>query len=322
MKTLLACLFAGALAWLSPSAGAVGFAMLQIADGAEPALEVGIWYPSDAATRPTQIGLLSQDVAMGAPAARRGMALVVLSHGNGGNAMSHAQTALALAQAGFVVAAPTHTGDNHRDQSRAADIGGRTRHLVAVIDHMVQRWSPGAVDAGRVGAFGFSSGGLTVLAAAGAVPDLSLIGPHCAEHPRMYACQVLGQVNIGTLPAQIFMRDARLRVLVVAAPALGFTFTPAALAAVTMPVQFWEASDDAILPPRLYADPVRTGLPRPPEAHVAERAGHFDFMGPCSEALARAAPAICTSAPGFDRAAFQARFNAEVVRFLTAALGR
>ena len=39
-------------------------------------------------------------------------------------------------------------------------------------------------------------------------------------------------------------------------------------------------------------------------------------MAPCSERLAQAAPAICASAPGFDRAAFHARFNAEVVRYL------
>ncbi len=88
--------------------------------------EVGIWYPTDAPSRPTAVGLFTQDVAREAPARGRGLSLVVISHGNGGNFASHATTALALAQAGFVVAAPTHTGDNNRDQSRASDLGGRT----------------------------------------------------------------------------------------------------------------------------------------------------------------------------------------------------
>jgi predicted dienelactone hydrolase len=34
--------------------------------------------------------------------------------------------------------------------------------------------------------------------------------------------------------------------------------------------------------------------------------------------MAAAVPAICASAPGFDRAAFHARFNAAVVAFFRA----
>jgi predicted dienelactone hydrolase len=36
--------------------------------------------------------------------------------------------------------------------------------------------------------------------------------------------------------------------------------------------------------------------------------------------LFRAAPGICSSAPDFDRAAFHATFNADVVRFFLATL--
>jgi predicted dienelactone hydrolase len=42
---------------------------------------------------------------------------VVISHGNGGDDLTHIDTAMALANAGYVVAALTHTGDNPRDQS-------------------------------------------------------------------------------------------------------------------------------------------------------------------------------------------------------------
>ena len=43
--------------------------------------------------------------------------LIVMSHGTGGMALNSYDTAVALAEAGFVVAAVTHTGDNYRDQS-------------------------------------------------------------------------------------------------------------------------------------------------------------------------------------------------------------
>lgn len=330
MKTILAFLL-GALLVLAgqPAAASAGFTTLLVPDGAEPPLEVGVWYPTDAPSRPTAVNLFMQDLAREAPVRGRGLPLVVISHGNGGNFASHAATALALAQAGFVVAAPTHTGDNHRDQSRATDAEGRTRGLTTVIDFMASRWSPGSIDAARIGAFGFSAGAFTVLTAAGGIPDLSRIGPHCAANPGFYDCRMMAPVRpdmtapaagAGPVVTPSFVRDARLRALVVAAPALGFTFTPAGLASVTMPIQLWQATDDVILPSHLYAEAVRAALPRPPEVQIVERAGHFDFMAPCSEALTRAAPAICVSAAGFDRAAFSRRFDAELIGFFTRTL--
>jgi predicted dienelactone hydrolase len=87
-----------------------------------------------------------------------------------------------------------------------------------------------------------------------------------------------------------------------------------------MPVQLWQAEEDSILPRPHYVEPVRSALPRSPEFHSVAGAGHFDFMAPCPEGLARVAPAICETRPGFDRAVFHLRLNAEVVRFMTDAL--
>jgi predicted dienelactone hydrolase len=114
------------------------------------------------------------------------------------------------------------------------------------------------------------------------------------------------------------LRDPRIKALVVAAPALGFTFDHAGLSGVTIPVQLWRADDDRILPAPFYADAVRAALPRVPEFHPVPNAGYFDFLAPCTDPAAR--PELCESVPGFDRAAFHTAFNAQVVRFLAAAL--
>lgn len=66
---------------------------------------------------------------------------------------------------------------------------------------------------------------------------------------------------------------------------------------------------------------LRRELPRPPEEHVIQGAGHFDFLPPCTAALAQQAPQICASAPGFDRAAFHRELNAEVTKFFLKTLG-
>src|SRR5579859_3520025 len=99
---------------------AAGFEQVTVTDLAGPPLEAGIWYPSETAASEQPLGLFRQVVAPNGAVAGRGLPLVVMSHGSGGSFAGHYDTALALANAGFVVAAVTHTGDNYRDHSAFA----------------------------------------------------------------------------------------------------------------------------------------------------------------------------------------------------------
>ena len=315
-----------ALACLAASpAGAegVGFSIVSVPDPPGAALKVGIWYPTQAEASDQSLALFTQAVAPGAPVDGGAHRLVVMSHGNGGSLEGHYDTALALAHAGFVVAAMTHTGDNYLDQSQATELTGRPRAVHAVIGYMVSDWSGhDAVDPAKIGMFGFSSGGLTALIAVGGVPDMTKIPPYCAAHPQTYVCSLLQAhpAGGGITPAA-WIADGRIRAAVVAAPAVGFVFAPSGLRDVRIPVQLWRAGDDHILPSPDYVEPVRDALPRAPEYHAVAGADHFDFLAPCSEELARVAAAICQEHGGFDRAAFHAVFNAEVVRFFQRTLG-
>lgn len=287
---------------------------------------MSLWYPSDAEPAEHRIGLFTQRVAPGAAPAGQQLPLILISHGTGGSRESHLGTALALAEAGFVVAAVEHPGDNYRDQSRAADIEQRPDALTRVIAHLLESWQHRAViDAERIGAFGFSAGGFTVLALAGGQPDLGRLGPHCEANPRFFDCGIargrLQQAAPAPAPAAAASMAAprpapahALKAIVVAAPALGFTFA-GGLDDVRIPVQLWRADEDEVLPAPHYADAVRAALPNPPEFHAVPGARHFDFLTPCSEELSRIAPPICRSAPGFDRDAFQQAFDAKVVAF-------
>jgi len=116
-------------------------ARLSIPDSGQPAIEAGVWLPTEAAAEPRP--------------------LIVISHGNGGDFRSHHDTAAALAKAGFVVAALTHTGDNWRDQSRATDIVGRTRQLSVL--SLAGRRSRGSAD---------SAWGLSAVASRGRVAHI------------------------------------------------------------------------------------------------------------------------------------------------------
>ena len=300
-------------------AGTVGFESATIDVPGDKPLQAVIWYPAEAPEAKSPLSLYSQTVAKGAAVVGVAHPLVVISHGTGGSNADHYDTAHALAEAGFVVAAISHTGDTHEDRSRAMRITERPAQLILLIDYMTRTWrGHDAVDRARVGAFGFSSGAFTVLAAIVGEPDLSTVARHCAEHPHFFDCQIGGQTGATPpkTPAPV-AHDARIRAAVAAAPALGFTFAPAGLSNVKIPVQLWRAEWDTVLPQPYYAEAVHKALPRA-EYHVVAGADHFDFMAPCSETLARVAPQIC--AQTIDRAAFHQRFNGEVVRFFRANL--
>lgn len=314
-----------AMALAGASVHAAGFQSGFAVDPGGKPLQIGIWYPSHSAPTPMTLELTPMSVALNAPVAGRALPLVLISHGNGGSFLGHVDTAIALADAGYVVVAVTHTGDNYADQSRAVFLMDRPKHISRVIDHMLSSWDGrAALDPARIGMFGFSSGGFTTLASIGGIADFSKVGPTCRDYPGDYACQLIAkseQTNLAPADATP-VHDARIKAAVVVAPALGFVFSPDGLRNVRIPVQLWRAEDDVILPQPRYAEAVRRALPIAPDYHVVPKAGHFDFMAPCGAALANVAPFICSSAPGFDRVAFHQTFNAAVVDFFDKNLKR
>jgi predicted dienelactone hydrolase len=325
MKLRIAAKIAGAalaILMLAARPGlAAGFEFATVPDPEGPPLEAGIWYPSAAPVSSQPLGPYQQMVATGGEVAGRGLPLIVMSHSTGGSLADHHDTALALAEAGFVVAAVTHTGDNYRDKSAFARIENRPRHIKALVDYMLASWPHrGLIDPARIGMFGFSAGGFTTLVEIGGEPDVTRAVAHCAAYPDEWACRrVKESGGSGRAPAA-FMHDARVAAAVVAAPALSYSFTPEALAGIKVPIQLWRGDSDEMFPHPRHAQYVHDGLPAKPEYHVVPNAGHFVFLAPCSPQLERVAPQICRDAPGFDRAAFHREFNPAVVAFFTAKL--
>ena len=319
--TILLC-----LAVTRAIAADVGFEEVKIPNGHEPPLTAGIWYPTDAPATPHALGNATQTATPDAPIAGNHLPLVVMSHGGGGWYDGHYDTARALAHAGFVAAAVGHDGDTFKDQSKVLQLWRRPAQLHRLVDYMLREWrGRGQLDKTRIGAFGFSNGGFTVLVAAGGTPDLSTLLPFCKAHPDHDLCETLRKAGVDlhaipSVPASAWIHDPRIRAIVVTAPAFGFAFGRSGLAGVRVPVQLWSANDDRHQPHPFYDEAVRDDLPRAPEYHAVDNAGHYDFLPPCDARLAKTQPEICSSLPGFDRALFHAQFNADVVRFFQATL--
>jgi predicted dienelactone hydrolase len=320
----LGTLMLGTLMLTTTPALSAGFERVMVPDPGGPPLETGIWYPSAAPATAQPLGLYRQTVAMGGAVAGSGLPLVVMSHGTGGSFEGHYDTALALAEAGFVVAAVTHTGDNYRDQSQFRRLDNRPRHIKALIDYMLASWPHRALlDPARIGMFGFSAGGFTALVAIGGTPDMTTVAPYCVAHPDEWGCRRLKEQSINVSAPSTdpnWVHDPRITAAVIAAPAIGYAFSPEGLSGIKVPIQLWRGDSDEILPHPNYAQAVYDRLPAKPEYHVVPNAGHYAFLAPCTQALASLVPEICRDPAGFDRAAFHREFNPAVVVFFTAKL--
>ena len=119
-----------------------------------PALSGAIWYPCEGEPKDVPLGDLAMAVDYGlvgvkdCPLPRVKLPLVVFSHGSAGWFGGHHDTAEALADAGFIVAAINHPGDNAKDSSRNDDLsvfGSRPADMIRLLDFLLQDWKDKAV---------------------------------------------------------------------------------------------------------------------------------------------------------------------------------
>jgi predicted dienelactone hydrolase len=252
------------------------------------------------------------------PVAGNRLPLIVVSHGRRGSFLGHVDTATALADAGFVVAAINHPGDTARDSSRTDEFSvlvERPADMKRLTDFMLGAWKEAAVlDPKRVGLFGFSRGAYTGLVVIGGNPDFGALAPLCdrdgATTPK---CQA---IRDGLVPTEAAVHDPRIRAAVLADPPLyEGLFNRERLANVTIPILLWRSAlgGDGVVPASV--DTLEQMLPARPDFRIVPNSSHFSFLAPCPPKLAEAAPILCTDPPGFDREAFHSAFNDAAVSF-------
>ena len=328
LPMLIAALMLARNAW----AFQAGWRQMSIAGATPeaPATTVALYYPTQTPAHAMRMGPFTPNVAFhGAPESMV-KGLIVLSHGTGGSELGHSSLAEALAEDGYLVAALRHPRDNWQDQSLLNDspqayFTERPRQVSRVIDALLRdpQWKDRITrDARgpRVGAVGHSAGGYTVLALAGAQPDLSRITGHCdanrADDPIFCSTGRAGQPlaqAFATPPSGAPLTDPRVRAVVALAP-VGVVFTAQSLAKVRIPAAVYEAEKDRWLVPRFHTGWITRNLPAA-ELRRVPNAWHFAFMDTPSMPISTADGDIRADPPGFDRAAFLRQLSRDVPAF-------
>lgn len=294
-----------------------------------PPITVALYYPTQTQARAIAMGPFTLRVAIQAPPEDKVKGLIVLSHGVGGTELGHTSLAEGLAQQGYLVASLRHPGDNWLDRSllqasAARYFSERPRHVSRVIDALLlePEWGRRISRDARgpyVGAIGHSAGGYTVLALAGARPELARIASHCernrADDPIFCSMGRTGQPDaVPGATAQLpLLVDPRVRAVVALAP-VGVVFSAESLSGVKVPTVIYGAQQDRFLVPRFHSDWVASKIPGV-EYHRVPNAWHFAFMDAPSTPIVTEDGDIAANPPGFDRSDFLRRLQGDLPAF-------
>jgi predicted dienelactone hydrolase len=310
------------------SASNVGYRRIEIQNGvAGERFPVAIWYPTSAEPGVIEFGPYTMRVARAATPSDGKFGLVVISHGSGGDAFAHRDLGIALASAGYVVAAPMHPRDNFQDKSGVGSVSvwtGRPKQVSRVIDRVLEDTALGPyIQCERIGGVGHSSGGYTALALAGAKPSMNALVQHCRGIPEDArfcsfgggAARQAGQ-NGGDIPD---VHDRRVRAIVLLAPHAAL-FTDEALSNLAVPARIYGAELDDLTPVQFHAQRLAKVLAAKAEYVQIKGAGHFSFIASFPDALRNSAGEAGRDPKGFDRNAMHETMNPEIVAFFNRTL--
>jgi predicted dienelactone hydrolase len=314
------------------------------------ALVTDIWYPADpAAVEQMQwIGSADTPFAKGAKAARDAtpiaapekFPLILLSHGIGGSSSMMAWLGAALASHGYIAAAVNHPGNNALgDYTIPGAIlwGQRAADLTAILNQLLADPTFGPrIDPKRIGAAGFSLGGLTVIELAGGIAEVSRFQDFCKspradractdppEYPGLFAnASALAKsdsaIQIALTENAKSHRDPRVRAIFAIAPALGPAFDPDSLAKISIPVQIVAGSVDDIVPIDSSAKFFAAHIPHA-QLTILQAVGHYTFLATCAELGDRTRPQLCIDQAGILRDEIHAQTATQATNFFAANL--
>ncbi|MFG6486972.1 alpha/beta hydrolase family protein [Roseateles sp. BYS78W] len=301
---------------------------------------VTLFYPTAAAGQPETRGDLRLLIAPDAvPAAGNGR-LIAISHGSGGGPWVHSTLAQALVDAGFTVAVPLHRGDNWTDPAHPGPESWKLRP--AEISHAIDRVAADPRFAGlkldRVGGFGMSAGGHTMLTLAGGAWSPERFRQHCEQHLaddfnacvglatgltggwldgfKLWLARRVLSWKFGGDDAPQTHTDPRLAAIVAGVPAAA-DFDLASLVHPRVPLGLITARDDRWLSPRFHSEPVLAACQGCERLADLPGAGHGALLAPPPPAdrLGHLECSLLCDPPGFDRPATTALWVGRTVAF-------
>lgn len=315
------------------------------ADSGPRPLAATVWYPAGAGSVESEwrVGVFRFGRnAIDAPFAdARRHPLIVLSHGTGGSAAQLSWLAENLVNAGFLVAAVNHHGNTAAEDTAWPQgfifPAERARDLTVVIDQLLadKELAP-HIDPARIGAAGFSIGGYSVLAAAGAQLSFAERQLRCANEADNPVCSLPPEAGFSEADLQALansdttfktalvrdeqpVNDRRIRAVYAIAPAFVSLLERQDLSSIHVPVRFALAEEDQQILFSRTLDAVKDSMPDA-TAIAIPHAGHYSFLAPCNFRGTLFMSALCKDSKQVDRLDVHHRIGLDAARFFNAHL--
>ncbi|MET1056103.1 MAG: hypothetical protein ABWY16_12410 [Pedobacter sp.] len=298
----------------------------------ERKLSTEIWYPTHDTGKPS----LKKDYPfMVDPTVRDGIypsskhPLILLSHGTGGSRMTQEWLADILVKNGFVVAAVDHWGNTY-DHKNAIDFvtpWQRSLDISFVLTQLLKDNSLNKIiDSRRIGAAGFSIGGYTVLALAGAKLDLEALNKfsetpegiqetNIPEFPDLLKSVDEAAVRVSFLKSPP-LKDNRIKAFFAMSPAIGQGFiSKEQFTSIDHPIYIIAAQSDSIAPVKTNAAHYHKLIPKSQLYIISGKTGHYVFLNEATPELKKTGAPIFNDDKSVDRHAVHELTGAVAVRF-------
>ena len=241
--------------------------------------------------------------------------LVVFSHGTGSNRLGCQWFCEGLASAGFIVAAVDHYGNTFTNTipREFVTVWQRPMDIKFIITQLLKEKNIGdRIDTAKIYAAGFSLGGYTSLAVAGAQLDygklvLFLHSPAGEKEVSMPGAPDLTKLidepdivnSFKNLPD---LKDRRVKAVFVMAPAIGQGFTSVGqMKEINIPVYIIGAQSDSVAPVRTNAMHYKELLPKADFYLIKGNAGHFIFLNEGNEEMKKSMPVLFKDPENINR---------------------
>lgn len=250
---------------------------------------VECWYPVeaevDAGRVEESIWVHPREIRDAALAAKTSRPLIVMSHGNHGDRRDRSWLAARLVQSGFIVASIEHYGNSAQTYNMAATLKfwDRPQDVSFAIGELLKEPKlSGRISSENIGFVGYSLGGMTGLALAGAVAEG--VEQELAKHGKNFAQisqELWAKIDFSAAKRSYF--DPRIKAILLLAPATWCYGKPSMLRSLKTPIGLVATVTDDVLP---YNDHLRPLVVHSIPARMKllrNGATHFSFLNSVTE---------------------------------------
>ncbi|TAF65018.1 MAG: dienelactone hydrolase [Cytophagales bacterium] len=293
-------------------------------------IKVEFWYPTNetdpSLERVTELPFILSPTIRNANLINQTFPLILISHGTGGNRMGLAWLAISLAKQGYIVAAPDHWGNTFDNKipeyfvrywERPLDISYVLTYLLS--DSTLSKY----INKDKIGMVGFSFGGYTSLALAGAELNCNLFKAisKTDQGKKEFNIPELGDLrklieNIPCDSVQISFKDNKIKAFVALAPALGLGFNNIEQTRnIDSPILIIGAENDEITPIQSNAQNYNNLIPNSIFIKLEGKVGHYIFLNEGNEGLKKEAKKYYKDHKNINRVAIHENVEREVINF-------